>query len=434
MNEEHGDKKAALQGINAWHIAAGGVALLLLVASLAWFLAGGGSNPPAEHTPKNNGHVRMAAAPPAPPAQSTPRPTPAAENATSRQDEEQYTGFEETLGVPLERVVRQIDYALVETLLFTGYSPQNMHILDVQLKKSHGELFHYQQLDIELESGPGRFIDHLRDALSKWTPEAKLEHTNDGNWLISIHGNATHELHFRQTAPQLPQQAKQTGAKLAVVIDDLGRSIKYARQLAKLPYPVTFSVLPHTPYASQVARVAVESGKELMLHLPMEPKSYPAANPGGGALFTSMTKQEIAQVLESNLDLVGQASGANNHMGSKFTQYAPGMAVVLNELNNRGMFFLDSLTSPGSVVAREGRKVGLPIYRRSVFIDNIRDVDAILRQLKKATRLATGTGQAIAIGHPYPETLAALKQWGNNADATVTPVTVQTLKPIANTE
>jgi polysaccharide deacetylase 2 family uncharacterized protein YibQ len=109
---------------------------------------------------------------------------------------------------------------------------------------------------------------------------------------------------------------------------------------------------------------------------------------------------------------------------------ADGMAVVLDELRARGLFFLDSLTAQGSTAVGLARDMGLPVYRRSVFLDNVRDVRAITRQMEKAARAAAATGQAVAIGHPYPETLAALRQWAQRKDRTETIVHLKELKPL----
>jgi len=379
--------------------------------------------------PEQSG-VRLPASPPStaqpaapapgePPVPETPTPAPQAPG-------DGYKGFEETLGVPLERVVRQVDYALVETLLLTGYNPQAMAITDVRLQNYHDEQYHYQALTIELEGAPDRFLTTLEQSLQKWAPEARLLAAGD-TWQVAVVGQVTHQLTFTRAEPQAPVSG--TGM-LSVVIDDMGRSVTYARHLLELPFPVTFSVLPYEPHTAEVAKLAADGGHELLLHLPMEPKAWPQVNPGQGALFTTMDKGQIEKILAEDLARVPGAVGANNHMGSKFTQTGPAMAVVMHGLKARNMFFLDSLTVPKSVGAREGRAAGLPVYKRNIFLDNIRDAEAILRQLEKAERIAAQTGQAVAIGHPYPETLAALKTWGERHDRGVRVVPVRELNPL----
>jgi uncharacterized protein len=52
-----------------------------------------------------------------------------------------------------------------------------------------------------------------------------------------------------------------------------------------------------------------------------------------------------------------------------------------------------------------------------VFLDNEPSPAAIRRRLDEAERLARRRGQALAIGHPYPATLAVLEDWLPRAEA-----------------
>lgn len=425
MTEEDGGKKRFVpRGRNlAWALAALGA--VLCVVLLGYALRGGRPAPePQAHGPE----VRVQAAPPPqaqPAANATVGPAEAANATAPDAAEGGYQGFEETLGVPLERVVRQIDYALVETLLLTGYDPHAIAIAEVEARTWHDETYHFQRLHVTLDEEPDRFIETLRGTLGKWAPEAGLRTDKDA-WTVSVLGAETHALEF---AAVEPEPAARAAGELAVVIDDLGRSVSFADALAALPFPVTFSVLPHQPHSREVAALAVKASREVLVHLPMEPKGYPAVNPGPGALFTAMTPDDLRRALVADLDEVPGAHGANNHMGSKFTQTGPAMAVVMKELRRRSMFFLDSLTAPRSTGVDQARAAGVAVYRRSVFLDNIRDTDAIVRQLEKAERIASTSGQAVAIGHPYPETLAALRRWGRARGTSARVVPVGTLNP-----
>ncbi|WP_461211147.1 divergent polysaccharide deacetylase family protein [Desulfocurvus sp. DL9XJH121] len=424
MHEEEGNSgaTAARRRNLIWILAALGlVACVLLLGRLL--------RSPEAPTASRAPEVRMAAQqPPAPTEAPAPgEAEPPAADAANATAPDGYQGFEETLGVPLERVVRQVDYALVESLLLTGYDPHALAIARMEVRSYHDEEYHFQALDISLDGKRQRFLETLETALRKWAPEAELAPDGSGNYTISVTGTPTHSLRFLTPAPEPPPQA---AGLLAVVIDDLGRSVPFARDLAALPYPVTFSVLPHQAHSREVASVAAEAGREVLLHLPMEPKAWPKVNPGKGALFTTMSPDDIRRALAADLAEVPGADGANNHMGSRFTQTGPAMAVVMAELGKRKMFFLDSLTAPHSKGVGEARAAGIKVYRRSVFLDNIRDTKAILRQLEKADRQAAASGQAVAIGHPYPETLAALKAWGENRERAARIVSVGTLKPV----
>lgn len=350
-------------------------------------------------------------------------------NATLEQPANGYHGFEESLGAPIERLVRKTDFALMESLIMSGYGPGHLEFDEIRLRSFHGEPYHYQSLKIELDGEPERFLTAFEHALAKWAPEGKLVTNADGTYTVILMGSPTHLLTLIVSAPPVKEHQTAKG-ELAIVIDDMGQSARFARGLSELPYPVTFSILPHMKRATQVAEIGQRAGLDVLLHLPMEPKGYPGVRPGPGALFTSMSEAEILSTLRNDLDQVPSAVGVNNHMGSKFTQDTAGMSVVMGELKLRGLFFLDSLTTPGSVAGKEGQNAGLTMYRRNYFLDNIRDVRSIRRQLEKAQRYAARQGQAIAIGHPYPETLAALQEWATRENRTVRMVRLTALKPI----
>lgn len=149
----------------------------------------------------------------------------------------------------------------------------------------------------------------------------------------------------------------------------------------------------------------------MIVHFPMEPMGYPKVKPGDDALFVDMNAADIKNQIAKNLKIISEAIGVNNHMGSRFTANRPAMKVALEEFKKNGLFFLDSLTSTKSVGRSVAKSVGIPFYERDIFLDNVKDVTAITHQLKKSERVAMKKGYAIAIGHPYKETLMALRQW-----------------------
>lgn len=155
--------------------------------------------------------------------------------------------------------------------------------------------------------------------------------------------------------------------------------------------------------------IAAQYGREVMVHLPMEPLNYPHHNPGKQALMLEMTENEIKSRTAYYLRKLPLAKGCNNHMGSAFTQVPHQMATVLEQISTHGLYFVDSLTSSNSVGAEQARKLQVPSVKRDVFLDNERDVEKITKQLTKLLRLAQKNGRAVGICHPYPETIAALR-------------------------
>ncbi|MDZ7761878.1 MAG: divergent polysaccharide deacetylase family protein [Desulfovermiculus sp.] len=228
--------------------------------------------------------------------------------------------------------------------------------------------------------------------------------------------------------PSPRKEKPEKGPRLAVVIDDMGESLGKARQLLDIMgSDLTWSILPFSSQTREVVHLAAEHGLEYLLHVPMEPKRYPQVDPGPGGIFIDMSPDQIRVILANNLDQVPGAVGANNHMGSRFTEDVQGMQVVLQEIKSQKLFFMDSLTSPRSKVKVIAQDLQIPVAFRDVFLDNKQDVEAILLQLHKAERLAMKTGRAVAIGHPYPETLTALAKWSKERDSNVELVALSQL-------
>jgi uncharacterized protein len=198
------------------------------------------------------------------------------------------------------------------------------------------------------------------------------------------------------------------GAKLALIVDDCGQWIDTERGFIALGVPLTLSVLPDVHYTGEVAREASDAGLGVMLHLPMEPISR--INPGPGKVTTEMTDSEIIAQVQADLAQVPLARGVNNHEGSKASADQRVMNDVIGVLaKHGGLFFIDSRTSSASVGEQTARAQGVPTAARDVFLDAQASVAYTEAQLRQAAALAKRNGEAIAIGHPKPTTLAAVR-------------------------
>ena len=218
-------------------------------------------------------------------------------------------------------------------------------------------------------------------------------------------------------APRVPTAPPVIGAavekkspRLAIVIDDMGPDIDKLRQLLDVGGPITVAVMPHQRFSRETADEAYVNGLDVLMHLPMEPKDLNAHDPGKGALLVAMTPPEVRAQMENDLATIPHAIGINNHMGSRFTENEPLMGEVLEVLRGKDLFFLDSRTTARSVAIRLATRMGVPNAGRNVFLDNTREVGYIKKQIFEAARLAKKNGTAIAIGHPYPETIQALRE------------------------
>ncbi len=198
--------------------------------------------------------------------------------------------------------------------------------------------------------------------------------------------------------------------RVAIVLDDMGLSQFRSDRAIALPRPVTLAILPYGNQLHGLVARARTAGHEVMLHLPMEPVSA-RVDPGPNALLTGLPEAELDRRIATNLARLHGYVGINNHMGSRFTASPRAMRRVMRALRERELLFLDSMTSARSTGYRLAREFGIPTVARDIFLDNDRAPDQIRRQLDLTAARARKYGHAVAIGHPYPETLDALESW-----------------------
>ena len=200
------------------------------------------------------------------------------------------------------------------------------------------------------------------------------------------------------------------GPKIALVIDDLGGENHLSREFLLLDAPVTFSILPLRTYSRPLAAEAPQRGKEVILHLPMEPHGYPKIEPGEGALLQKMNEEELLLQLARDIDSVPNIKGVSNHEGSRLMEDPKKMKIILSELKRRGLFFLDSRTTPRTVGLRTAKSIGLRAMERTVFIDHSLREDEIRKNLEQLTRSSLSRGFAIGIGHPHAMTIQSIRE------------------------
>lgn len=197
-------------------------------------------------------------------------------------------------------------------------------------------------------------------------------------------------------------------ATISIVIDDLGYNRKGMERSLALPNEVALAILPHTPFALKTAKAANATKRIILLHAPMENKKALSLGPGG--LYSNMTEEEFKKTLREDLNAIPGITGVNNHMGSLLTQKTPQMKWVMEVIGSNKLFFLDSVTTPDSVAQKIAQEHGLKTASRNVFLDNIPSEKAISKQFERLLRVAKKEGTAIAIGHPYPETMSFLSK------------------------
>ena len=186
-------------------------------------------------------------------------------------------------------------------------------------------------------------------------------------------------------------------------------------RILRIKQPLNLAVLPHLPHSLYAARAAYRGGKDVILHLPMEPKyasGYTADDAGEGVLLLGFSMDQMREELRRNIMAVPNIVGVNNHMGSKFMENEEPVKTIMRELKARDLYFVDSLTTPNSRGYSVARRLGVKVLKRDVFIDQSeRGKEYTMEQLDRLVRIAEKKGIAVGIGHPYPQTIDALVEY-----------------------
>lgn len=197
--------------------------------------------------------------------------------------------------------------------------------------------------------------------------------------------------------------------KLAsIIIDDVGNNLEFGRDVINLPATLTIAILPKTTYAKRLARLAAKNNKEVMLHLPMQSVEHHQHSPG--TLDLHMTRREFREQLRLNLNSVPYVRGVNNHMGSLLTRHPGHMTWLMDELSRRGgLYFIDSKTTSKSIADKIAIENNVPVLSRDFFLDPDHEAETLRRQFDRFILKVNRRGYALAIAHPYPETIKFLK-------------------------
>ena len=198
-------------------------------------------------------------------------------------------------------------------------------------------------------------------------------------------------------------------ARVSIVLDDWGYNLESLNILKEIKEPITLAILPHLPYSKNVAEFAKQNGIDSILHMPLEPHTNPDITLEKDTILTTMSDDQIRNLLKSAMKTTPGIKGINNHMGSRATEDEHTMKIIFSELKKHKLFFLDSVSTNNSICKDLARKIHLGFAERNVFIDNEMDYASIKNQILSLVDLAKKQGYAIGIGHDRKLTLEVLK-------------------------
>ncbi len=158
--------------------------------------------------------------------------------------------------------------------------------------------------------------------------------------------------------------------RLAIVVDDFGiQNDELLDDFCSLDKNITFAILPDQKFSKIVMLKAAKTGHETMIHIPMEPVSYPRNNPGPNAIYVHLSEREIRKRIGKFIKQLPLCVGANNHMGSLATTDKGVMKTVLKVLKDNDLYFVDSRTTQSSIAYDVAKKMMMPTFRSNLFLD-----------------------------------------------------------------
>ncbi|MDP3789977.1 MAG: divergent polysaccharide deacetylase family protein [Candidatus Omnitrophota bacterium] len=310
---------------------------------------------------------------------------------------------------------QQLDSIVVQVIKDCGVRGENFLYGRQERGKSGGHTF--LKITRRYETGPGfsfdKFQSAIGDALQKTNfrpvrfTASKDSKKEEYAAFFSFKDRIVYEISFLKKKRRPIAKAKGKGARIAIVLDDFGYNMNNLDTLYGINTPLTIAVLPNLAYSTRIAEEAGTKKLEVILHLPLEPKSD-KEHTESGTITTDMAPKEVRTILANALASVSGAKGVSNHMGSKATEDRDLMKVIFDDLNKRHLYFLDSLTADDSVCAEVAAKSKIRIATRSIFLDNELDDGYIEKQIRRTAELASKTGFAVGIGHDRPATVRVL--------------------------
>ncbi len=201
---------------------------------------------------------------------------------------------------------------------------------------------------------------------------------------------------------------------VAIIIDDFGYNGEGTDDMIALDIPFTAAVMPFSSNSAENVSKLQSAGKEMIVHMPMESLTGKKEWVGDKGVFTSMSDEEIAKCVEEAFSIVEGATGINNHMGSAIMENERCFTAVMNVVAQKGLVFVDSMTTANSVGDAVCHKKGVTILKRDVFLDSTDDINVVKKQIMQTAEIAKQKGYAIGIGHVGPEggniTVQAIKE------------------------
>jgi polysaccharide deacetylase 2 family uncharacterized protein YibQ len=215
---------------------------------------------------------------------------------------------------------------------------------------------------------------------------------------VGLPRRATHEVQVVQLPHAIGRPAVSEPARIAIVLFGLGDNPAAADSFFRVAAPFAVALPPDLKTSRETLRAAHQRGREVVLHLPLEPINYPQVNPGPGTLLVTMKPARIADDVHHFLDQSRPIAAVANHMGSLATQDMTLMRAVFHELRREDLPFLHVTPAAGAVCKSLAADMGIDYAEPDMMIDQearSRDTRALEKRWKEVLTRARSRGHLI---------------------------------------
>jgi polysaccharide deacetylase 2 family uncharacterized protein YibQ len=183
-------------------------------------------------------------------------------------------------------------------------------------------------------------------------------------------------------------------AKLAIIFTELDslREMQLAA-LEAAPWEKSLVVNPYSPNPLLRKLRFTQARNEILIDLPMEPSAYPYVDPGKHALFIHHGKDDVARILDEDLDSLPHAAGFASRYGDRAIENLPLLEKFFQYALPKHLAFLDLTGSPRSLARQAAAAQGA----RSRSFTAFRDSAHIEEELARKAALAQKTGEAVLV-------------------------------------
>lgn len=180
--------------------------------------------------------------------------------------------------------------------------------------------------------------------------------------------NPLHQLVF-VSAPLGEDAGVRPAARLALVLFGFGEDLDEVRRFCDLGTPFALALVPGSRSSGAMFRAAHEKGREVVLHLPLEPVNYPQVNPGPGTLLVTMSPDRVTGTVRRWVEQGSPLVAAANHMGSFATQDVPLVTAVYRELHRSHLPFIHMQAAAGAVCRDLAADMGVVYEQPGAVLD-----------------------------------------------------------------